>query len=148
MMRNALSLVIGLVFGLGLCASQMTQPSKVQGFLDLGGAWDPSLAFVMVGAIGVGLVGFGLAKRRGRTLLGEACALPPPGGVDARLLVGAAIFGVGWGLSGVCPGPAIVNLASFNPHAVVFFVAMLVGMIAEYVIMRVLLQRSGVVEEA
>jgi uncharacterized membrane protein YedE/YeeE len=135
-MRNFLSLLIGMIFGLGLCLSQMTQPAKVKGFLDIAGVWDPSLAFVMGGAIAVGLLGFGLAKRREKALLGDRRRLPTQRRVDARLIAGAAIFGVGWGLSGVCPGPAVVNLASLDARALLFFVAMLIGMAAEHLLMR------------
>jgi uncharacterized protein len=130
-MRDALSFIIGLIFGVGLCVSQMTQPLKVQGFLDVAGLWDPSLALVMAGAIAVGLVAFGSAKRREKSLLGDAIEAPPGARVDAKLLIGSALFGVGWGLSGVCPGPAIVNLYAFDPRAVVFFVAMIAGMAIE-----------------
>jgi uncharacterized membrane protein YedE/YeeE len=146
-LRNLLSLLIGLVFGLGLCLSQMTQPAKVQGFLDIAGAWDPSLAFVMGGAIAVGLVGFNFAKRRRRTLLGDPCQLPAQGRVDARLISGAAIFGVGWGLAGVCPGPAVVNVASLDAGAMLFFVAMLIGMAAERLVLNALAGRNGAVVE-
>ncbi len=122
---------LGLLFGLGLCLSGMTQPLKVQGFLDVAGLWDPSLAFVMGGAVGVGLLGFWLARRTPRSLLGEAFSFPPESGVDAPLLIGSAIFGVGWGLSGVCPGPAIVNLGFFSENALIFAAAMLIGMVLE-----------------
>jgi uncharacterized membrane protein YedE/YeeE len=120
---------LGLLFGLGLCLSGMTQPLKVQGFLDVAGLWDPSLAFVMGGAVGVGLIGFRLARKpAARSMLGEPFRFPAESGVDAPLLIGSAIFGVGWGLSGVCPGPAIVNLGLFNEKALIFVAAMLVGM--------------------
>jgi len=130
-MRRALSFLIGLVFGLGLCISGMNLPSKVQGFLDLSGAWDPSLAFVMGGAVAIGFDAFSAAKRWKTALFGEPIRLPASNRVDGSLLIGSAIFGVGWGLAGVCPGPAIVNLAYFDPHALTFFVAMLAGMAIE-----------------
>jgi uncharacterized membrane protein YedE/YeeE len=125
------SFAIGLLFGVGLHVSGMTSPSKVLGFLDLAGAFDPSLAFVMGGAVAVGLVAFRIAKARGRTLLGEALHPPAPGAIDPPLLVGGAIFGVGWGLSGVCPGPAIVDLGFFDSGAAIFVVAMVAGMSLE-----------------
>jgi uncharacterized membrane protein YedE/YeeE len=129
-MRNLAAFAIGLVFGIGLLASGMNLPSKVLGFLDLFGRWDPSLMFVMGGAIPFAAIGFALAQRRGRSLLGEALSLPENKNVDPRLLAGALIFGVGWGIAGVCPGPAIVNLGFFTAPAIVFFVAMLAAMAA------------------
>ncbi len=122
---------LGLLFGFGLCLSGMTQPTKVQGFLDVFGHWDPSLALVMGGAVAVGLVGFWLSRRLDQSLLGEPFKFPPESGVDGQLLIGSAIFGVGWGLSGVCPGPAIVNLALFGEKAVIFAAAMFGGMALE-----------------
>jgi uncharacterized membrane protein YedE/YeeE len=129
-MRNLAAFAIGLVFGIGLLASGMNLPAKVLGFLDLFGRWDPSLMFVMGGAIPFAAIGFALARRRGRSVLGEALSLPENKNVDPRLLAGALIFGVGWGIAGVCPGPAIVNLGFFTAPAIVFFVAMLAGMAA------------------
>ncbi|WP_018266073.1 MULTISPECIES: DUF6691 family protein [Methylosinus] len=122
---------IGLLFGLGLCVSGMILPSKVKGFLDIAGAWDPSLAFVMGGAIAVGLIAFRFARTRSRALLGEEMRLPTSKAIDAPLLLGSAIFGVGWGLGGVCPGPAIVDLAFLDPQIILFVIAMLVGMALE-----------------
>jgi uncharacterized membrane protein YedE/YeeE len=127
-MRNLVTFAIGLVFGIGLLASGMNLPAKVLGFLDLFGRWDPSLMFVMGGAIPFAAIGFALARRRGRSVLGEALSLPENKNVDPRLLAGALIFGVGWGIAGVCPGPAIVNLGFFTAPAIVFFGAMLAGM--------------------
>ena len=118
----------GLVFGIGLIVSQMVSPAKVLGFLDLAGKWDPSLALVMAGAIAVGAVAFALARRRTMTALGLPMQLPASRAMDARLIVGSLLFGIGWGLAGVCPGPAIVLLGSGYAKAVVFFVAMLCGM--------------------
>ncbi|MBL0919104.1 MAG: YeeE/YedE family protein [Hydrogenophaga sp.] len=120
---------VGLLFGLGLLLSGMTDPGKVQGFLDLAGAWDPSLAFVMGGAIGVGLLPFGLAARRTRTYLGEAMRLPKAKEIDRRLVLGSLTFGVGWGLAGFCPGPGLVSMASGQVKGLVFVVAMVVGML-------------------
>lgn len=120
---------VGLVFGLGLMLSGMTDPGKVIGFLDLFGAWDPSLALVMGGAILVGLFAFALAKRRTRTFLGGALHLPGARGIDLRLAAGSLLFGAGWGLAGFCPGPAIVSLGAGQSKAVVFVLAMLAGMV-------------------
>jgi hypothetical protein len=122
---------IGLLFGLGLCVSGMILPSKVKGFLDVAGPWDPSLGFVMGGAVGVGLIAFRLARGRSRALLGEEMRLPANNRIDASLLIGATIFGIGWGLGGVCPGPAIVDLAFLDPQIVVFVLAMIAGMALE-----------------
>lgn len=131
-MRNAFALSVGLLFGLGLCVSGMNDPGKVQGFLDLAGAWDPSLGYVMAGAVAAAMGPFALAKRRGRhAWLGGAIELPPKRALDAPLVAGAAIFGVGWGLTGVCPGPALVDLGFFGDgRAPLFCAAMAAGMIA------------------
>lgn len=118
----------GLLFGLGLIVSGMVDPSKVQGFLDVTGPWDPSLAFVMGGAIGVGIVAFTLAGWRTRALLGEPMGMPPTRRIDHRLLLGSVAFGAGWGLAGFCPGPAIVAIGLGEVKAVVFGAAMLAGM--------------------
>ena len=120
--------VVGLLFGIGLILSGMTDPGKVIGFLDLSGAWDPSLALVMGGAILVGVFAFALAKKRTTTFLGGALQLPSSNDIDKRLLAGSLLFGAGWGLAGFCPGPAIVSLGSGQPKAAVFVLAMLVGM--------------------
>ena len=119
---------VGLIFGIGLILSGMTDPSKVLGFLDLFGAWDPSLALVMGGAILVGFFAFALAKKRTTTFLGGALQLPDSSDIDKRLLVGSLLFGAGWGLAGFCPGPAIVSLGAGQPKAAVFVLAMLAGM--------------------
>jgi len=127
-LRNLLCLGIGLLFGIGLCISGMTRPEKVLGFLDLGGPWDPSLALVMGAAVLVGLVAFRIAKTRRRDLLGGAIELPSSGAIDAPLVCGSVIFGIGWGLVGFCPGPALVDVGYFEPRALVFVAAMAVGM--------------------
>jgi hypothetical protein len=124
------ALAAGLVFGVGLILSGMTDPGKVKGFLDVAGNWDPSLAFVMGGAILVGFFAFRRAGRRGRTFLGGALHLPNRRDVDLRLLGGSIVFGVGWGLAGFCPGPALVSFASGVDQAAVFVAAMLGGMLA------------------
>ena len=122
------SLLAGLIFGLGLIVSGMANPAKVLGFLDLAGRWDPSLAFVMGGAIAVGLVAFRFARRRTSSFFGEAMRLPTGNRVDRRLLTGSVLFGVGWGIAGFCPGPALVALGMGETKAVLFVAAMLVGM--------------------
>ena len=121
--------IAGLVFGLGLILAGMTNPAKVQAFLDLAGNWDPSLAFVMGGAILVGLVAFRFAGKRERSLLGEAMRLPTVTRIDRRLVLGSLAFGVGWGLAGFCPGPALASLASGGAKAGIFTGAMLAGMV-------------------
>ena len=119
----------GLAFGMGLIVSQMANPAKVLGFLDLAGRWDPSLALVMGGAIVVAVVGFALAGRRPTTLLGTPSLLPTTRVIDARLIGGSLLFGVGWGLAGFCPGPAFVALGAGHAKALVFVVAMIAGML-------------------
>jgi len=123
------ALLAGLVFGFGLIVSGMANPAKVLGFLDLAGRWDPSLAFVMAGAIAVGSVAFALAGRRPRSLIGIEMKLPATRGIDARLLGGSALFGIGWGLAGFCPGPALAALGMGLTKALTFVAAMLVGML-------------------
>ncbi len=126
--KRATEFVVGLLFGLGLMLAGMTNPAKVLAFLDLAGAWDPSLALVMGGAILVGLGAFALAKRRQRTFLGGPLTLPTATAIDRRLLVGGALFGVGWGLAGLCPGPALASLGLGDSRVLVFVAAMLGGM--------------------
>jgi len=121
--------IVGLVFGIGLIVAGMTNPAKVQGFLDLGGNWDPSLAFVMGGAILVGLVAFRFAGKRKRSLLGEAMRMPTATAIDRRLVLGGLAFGVGWGLAGFCPGPALASLATGGVKALIFTAAMVAGMV-------------------
>ncbi len=114
------ALVAGALFGAGLWLSGMTDPQVVLGFLDIGGAWNPALAFTMGGALLVTGPAYYLARRRGRIVGGAAPELPPGRGIDARLLGGAALFGVGWGLAGICPGPALILLVSADPAVYVF----------------------------
>lgn len=128
-MQRLVEFSAGLVFGLGLILSGMADPARVLGFLDLTGLWDPSLAFVMGGAILVGFFAFRIARKRAHTLLGGALHLPGATAIDTRLVLGSLIFGAGWGLAGFCPGPAIVSLGAGHPKAVVFVVAMLAGML-------------------
>lgn len=123
-----MAFIVGLVFGIGLIVSGMTDPSKVLGFLDLAGNWDPSLAFVMGGAILVGLVAFRFAGKRERSLLGEPMRLPSATRIDRRLVLGSLAFGAGWGLAGYCPGPALASLASGGLKPLIFTLAMLAGM--------------------
>ncbi|MDQ0140376.1 DUF6691 family protein [Cupriavidus necator] len=130
------ALLAGLLFGVGLMASGMANPAKVQGFLDLAGKWDPSLAFVMAGAIAVGTIAFFVAKRRQRSFLGLPVQLPASTSVTLRLVLGSAAFGVGWGLAGFCPGPALVALGAGYPKAVGFVAAMLAGMLVFEILMR------------
>lgn len=132
-MVNLLAVVsglAGLMFGWGLIVSGMANPAKVIGFLDLSTAWDPSLIFVMGGAIALGLPGFLLAKRLPNSLLGMPMHLPNNTQIDKNLLLGAALFGAGWGIGGFCPGPAVVAAASLLPEGLIFTAAMLVGMFA------------------
>ena len=120
----------GLVFGVGLIVSGMTDPGKVIGFLDVAGTWDPSLAFVMGGAILVGFFAFAFARRSAKTFLGHPLQLPQRRDLDARLIGGSVVFGIGWGLGGFCPGPALVAFGAGYDQATVFVIAMLAGMLA------------------
>jgi len=125
-------LVSGLLFALGLGISGMTKQTKVLGFLDLTGKWDPSLAFVMIGAIAVHFVAIRIVRRRSKPLFGEEFHLPTAKDLDARLLSGAALFGVGWGLGGFCPGPGLVSVLSGAKAPIVFVVAMTLGMVIQH----------------
>lgn len=131
MIRRTSEFLTGLLFGIGLLVGGMTNPAKVIGFLDLAGSWDPSLAFVMGGAVLVGFVAFRIAKARRQSLFGRVINLNDGKSIDLRLIAGAAIFGVGWGLSGFCPGPAIASLATGGWTASLFVLAMVIGMAAE-----------------
>ncbi|MCE2831437.1 MAG: YeeE/YedE family protein [Oxalobacteraceae bacterium] len=126
---RASEFVVGLMFGVGLMASGMTDPGKVIGFLDLFGAWDPSLALVMGGAVVVGFFAFALAKKRTTTFLGGALRFPTTNQMDKPLVIGSLLFGAGWGLGGFCPGPALVSMADGQSKAMLFVAAMLVGML-------------------
>lgn len=127
-MAFVVSLIAGLVFGIGLIAAGMTNPMKVKGFLDLFGKWDPSLALVMGGAIAIGVVGFMLTKGRKTSLTGEPMQLPSNTTIDGRLIFGGILFGAGWGIAGLCPGPAIAVAATGSVPVIIFTVTMLVGM--------------------
>lgn len=122
------ALASGLLFGIGLIVSGMTDPSKVIGFLDLAGRWDPSLAFVMAGAIAIGRVAFAFAVKRAKSLLGDTIRLPTATHIDRRLVFGGLAFGAGWGLAGYCPGPALASLAGGGTKPLIFSAAMLAGM--------------------
>ena len=127
-MHALVSFLVGLLFGAGLVVSGMSDPFKVIGFLDITGAWDPSLAFVMAGAVVVGLVAYRLAARRTVALLGGPMRLPAAGAIDRRLVLGSLAFGIGWGLAGFCPGPALVALGAGYGKAAAFVAAMVAGM--------------------
>jgi hypothetical protein len=129
-MRALASLASGLLFGLGLVVSGMSDPAKVQNFLDLFGTWDPSLAFVMGGAVVVTFIGYRLALRRAQPVLAERFELPSRKDLDTPLVGGAALFGIGWGLGGFCPGPAVTALGLAASGTLVFVPAMLIGMLA------------------
>ena len=127
-MQRVIEFVLGLTFGLGLLISGMTDPGKVQGFLDLAGLWDPSLAFVMGGGVMVGLLAFGWAKKKTCSLSGAPFHWPEVTQIERPLVLGSLMFGLGWGLAGFCPGPALVAMASGNDKALIFVLAMMVGM--------------------
>jgi hypothetical protein len=127
-MKRVTPFLVGLLFGLGLCLSGMTNAPKVLGFLDLAGAWDPSLAFVMGGAIAAAFPAFHIALQRGRTLTGEPLDLPTSTAIDGRLIGGSLLFGAGWGIVGLCPGPAITDIGFLDGRAALFVFAMAAGM--------------------
>jgi uncharacterized membrane protein YedE/YeeE len=126
--RTLASLLAGIVFGLGLVISGLANPAKVLNFLDIAGQWDPSLAFVMAGAVMVTAIGYRWVLARPGPAFDTRFHLPQANAIDGRLLAGAATFGVGWGLSGYCPGPAVTALALFNPSTLIFVAGMLLGM--------------------
>lgn len=130
-MHALASFLCGLVFGAGLLISGMTQPAKVLGFLDVLGRWDPTLAFVMAGALAVSALGFALARRRAAPLFAAHYLWPTRTDIDRPLLVGSLLFGIGWGLVGLCPGPALENLAGLSPKVIAFVLAMIAGMAAQ-----------------
>ena len=129
MLKNIIGLFAGLLFGIGLLISGMTDPAKVQGFLDVFGAWDISLALVMGGGLIVALVGVQLAKRQQSSWIGTSIDMPSKTTINKKLLIGAMLFGIGWGLVGICPGPGIVLLGTGQWQAYVFIPAMIFGMI-------------------
>lgn len=129
MLKNIIGLLAGLLFGFGLLISGMTDPVKVQGFLDIFGAWDISLALVMGGGLMVAVVGVQLAKRQGNSWIGTLIEMPTKTTINKKLLIGAMLFGIGWGLVGICPGPGIVLLGTGQWQAYVFIPAMIIGML-------------------
>ncbi|EIZ84823.1 MAG: hypothetical protein CL858_28355 [Cupriavidus sp.] len=129
MAKIASAFAVGLLFGLGLLVSGMANPAKVLAFLDVTGRWDPSLALVMAGAVAVSAAGYLIARRRRRPLLAPRLEIPTRRDLDPRLITGAAIFGVGWGLAGLCPGPALTILTVVPAQAATFVAAMVVGML-------------------
>ena len=126
--RPSVGFAAGLLFGIGLCLGQMVNPARVIGFLDIFGTWDPTLVFVMAGAVVTAFAGYRLVMARGRPLLSEFFLLPKTGKIDGQLIAGAAIFGAGWGIAGFCPGPAITAIGALSGEAVVFFGAMILGL--------------------
>ena len=129
MKEGLTAFIVGLLFGVGLTISGMTQPQKVIAFLDFFGEWDPSLMFVMIGAIGVHFIGYRLIRRKTSPLLADAFRLPEERKVDRKLVAGSALFGVGWGAGGYCPGPALTSLATFDLGVLIFVSMMVIGML-------------------
>ena len=143
-MHSITALIAGIVFGFGLILSGMTNPAKVVGFLDLAGRWDPSLAMVMGGAIVVGLVAFRWAEGRTRALTGAIMRVPTASHIDRRLILGGLAFGTGWGLAGYCPGPALASLLSGGAKPLIFFAAMLAGMVVFELLERLPIRRKQI----
>ncbi len=135
-MTHIAALLSGLIFGLGLILAGMANPQKVLAFLDISGAWDPSLALVMGGAIAIALPAFALAAKHNRSFLGQPINLPASQVIDKRLILGSIAFGIGWGVAGICPGPALVLLGTGNIEAMIFVGAMLSGMIVFEILQR------------
>lgn len=129
MIRYLIALISGALFGAGLALSGMMDPARVRGFLDLFGAWDPTLAFVMVGALFVMAIGWAVQRRMARPIVAREFHLPRTWHIDARLVIGSALFGAGWGIAGLCPGPAIASLGNDIVPAAIFVAAMLTGML-------------------
>ena len=141
-MHILVAALVGLLFGIGLILSGMTDPAKVLGFLDLAGAWNPSLAFVMAGSIAIGAVAFRIAGARTDSLLGHPMRLPTATGIDRRLVLGSVAFGAGWGLAGFCPGPALASLATGSVKPLIFTAAMVAGMALFELLERLAVRRS------
>lgn len=121
------ALASGIIFGLGLCLSEMINPTRVVGFLDVFGTWDMTLVFVMISAVAVTAIGFPLVTRRAKPVLADRFLIPQRTDIDRRLITGSVLFGIGWGLAGLCPGPAIAALASMSPSILIFVAAMIGG---------------------
>ncbi len=130
MTKNMIGLLGGMLFGLGLCISQMADPRKIMGFLDVAGNWDPSLLLVMLSGLVVVAIGYRLALKREKPVLDQQYYLPTNTQIDIKLIVGAILFGVGWGLIGYCPGPIMVSLGFFSAQILIVFFSMLVGMLS------------------
>jgi uncharacterized membrane protein YedE/YeeE len=142
-MRNIITVFTGLIFGIGLIMSGMTNPAKVQNFLDLFGSWDPSLALVMGGAILITMPGFWLVQKRQTPLFEDSFLIPQKTNLDFYLLTGSTIFGIGWGLGGFCPGPVVVSISTGSTGTLFFVITMLIGMVlAKLLILR--LQKSSI----
>ena len=142
-MRNLVTVFTGLIFGIGLIMSGMTNPAKVQNFLDLLGSWDPSLALVMGGAILITMPGFWLVQKRQTPFFEDSFLIPQKTNLDFYLLTGSAIFGIGWGLGGFCPGPVVVSISNGSAGTILFVITMLIGMVlAKLLILR--LQKSKI----
>ncbi len=127
-MVGLMAWVSGIVFGLGIILSGMVNPAIVLAFLDVTGRWDPSLAWVMAAAVAVGSIAFTIAKKRKKSYLGGSIQIPSVTKIDVRLILGGIVFGVGWGIAGICPGPALVLVGSGSLEAIIFLTAMLLGM--------------------
>jgi uncharacterized membrane protein YedE/YeeE len=133
-LHSVFALLSGIVFGLGLILAGMSNPRKVLSFLDITGLWDPSLIFVMAGAIGVGIIAFTIAKKRTKAFLGDVMHMPTKQDIDRKVIVGGLVFGIGWGIAGICPGPALVLLGAGSKQGVIFLIAMLIGIVLYSVI--------------
>lgn len=128
-MRNMVSLISGLIFGLGLAISGMINPDKVLGFLNLFGKWDPSLIFVMIGALVISVPAFTFIKTKNKPICENSFSLPTKTEIDSKLIIGSVIFGIGWGLVGLCPGPAIASMALMNTYSIIFAGSMISGFV-------------------
>lgn len=128
MKNNIIALFAGMIFGLGLAISEMVNPARVIGFLDVTGNWDPTLAFVMGGALSVTFILFPFILKRSQPVLTEKYFLPDKKDIDKKLLIGSSLFGIGWGIAGFCPGPAITALITFSPDVILFVVTMIIGL--------------------
>jgi uncharacterized membrane protein YedE/YeeE len=142
-MRHILTYLIGLIFGLGISMSGMANPAKVINFFDVAGTWDPSLAFVMGGAVIVAFIGYRFVLRRERPVYEPAFDIPTRSDIDARLIGGSAIFGIGWGIAGFCPGGALPALGTLDPNVLIFTLALVAGIFAARSMMRLTAQRQA-----